>query len=215
MYWEKRWVDKTTHWDQGKSLPVLMFPLTIYKAFVTAIDQLLKEKAGESLKTALVPGCGRGYDVITFAKRGIKCTGIDLSPTGTAVANEYIASQGVDPSMGHVATADFFDFATRAPACDILYDQTFLCALDKNLRKDWAKAVGAIVRPGGYLLAYMFPLKADSEDGPPFAVSVDLYRNLLAPDFEEIYTKDLEGEAAAFHFEETQEKISLWKRRTD
>ncbi|KAJ3195652.1 hypothetical protein HK101_011467 [Irineochytrium annulatum] len=188
--WEKRWVDKLTQWDLGRSTPGLL----------DALDSLLKETSGESLKTAVVPGCGRGYDVVTFAKRNIKCTGVDLSPTCVETANEYIKSQGVDLAMGHVEVANFFDFKSD-PACDILYDQTFLCALTKNLRSDWARAVAAIVRPGGYLITYMFPLKPDSEKGPPYALSVEKYHELLDPTFEKLSMKDMEGEEAVLHHE--------------
>lgn len=40
-------------------------------------------------KRAFVPGCGRGYDLVTFVKAGVKeAIGLDLAPT--AVSDRHI-----------------------------------------------------------------------------------------------------------------------------
>lgn len=38
---------------------------------------------------ALVPGCGRGYDVCEMAKRGYDALGLDIAPTAVKAASEY------------------------------------------------------------------------------------------------------------------------------
>jgi hypothetical protein len=41
---------------------------------------------------ALVPGCGRGYDLQAFATKDRHATGLDVSETGVAAAKEYLNS---------------------------------------------------------------------------------------------------------------------------
>lgn len=42
---------------------------------------------------ALVPGCGRGYDVINFGKNGYDSIGIDLAPTGISEAKRMLPEE--------------------------------------------------------------------------------------------------------------------------
>src|SRR5271154_5606310 len=56
--WDTLWHNETTPWDRGVPSPALV-ELLVDKHFPIA-------PAGKSVK-ALVPGCGRGYDVALFA----------------------------------------------------------------------------------------------------------------------------------------------------
>ncbi len=59
-----------------------------------------REKLGD--KRALVPGCGRGYDVETLAKYVAFATGLELAPTAIKSAQEYLESKAVtNASMIH------------------------------------------------------------------------------------------------------------------
>lgn len=51
---------------------------------------------------ALVPGCGRGYDVIAFGRSGYDSTGLDLSPTGVEQAKALLAVQKEEKISGKV-----------------------------------------------------------------------------------------------------------------
>ena len=60
------------------------------------------------------------------------------------------------------------------------YDCTFLCAIDPNKRKKWADVYARVIKPGGVLVSLVFPC-GDFEGGPPYALSPEIVKNLLAP----------------------------------
>ena len=52
---------------------------------------------------------------------------------------------------------DFFTHAPEAPY-DLVYDCTFLCAIDPTRRQEWAAQMNKLVRPGGEIVSLVFPL---------------------------------------------------------
>lgn len=50
---------------------------------------------------------------------------------------------------------------------------SFLCAMPPSMRPQWASRMAEIIKPGGVLVALMFPLE-EKEGGPPFGLSVDV-----------------------------------------
>lgn len=61
---------------------------------------------------ALVPGCGRGYDLAALATADRHVTGLDLAPTSTAAAAEYLKGAVPAALQGQYAlvTGDAFAF---------------------------------------------------------------------------------------------------------
>jgi Thiopurine S-methyltransferase (TPMT) len=57
----------------------------------------------------------------------------------------------------------------------------FLCALPPEQRKDWAQGWARLIAPGGELVTMMFPVDPEKQGGPPYAVSHELYTELLTP----------------------------------
>mmetsp|Transcript_20525 Transcript_20525/g.68912 ORF Transcript_20525/g.68912 Transcript_20525/m.68912 type:complete len:214 (+) Transcript_20525:65-706(+) len=134
---------------------------------------------------ALVPGCGRGYAVASLVVAGFSTTGIEISKTAADTAKQYLASRDVKAS---ILEGDFFDM--DLPAYDLVFDSTFLCAIDPSTRADWAKRMAALVTSGGELVTNIFPIRPDGEPdpadgaigtGPPYALSPRLVAGLLAP----------------------------------
>ncbi|EDQ86113.1 uncharacterized protein MONBRDRAFT_11246 [Monosiga brevicollis MX1] len=132
---------------------------------------------------ALVPGCGRGYDLPVLARHGFHVEGWELSETAAQVARDYINSQEHAtpdaPLTGtmSVARMDFFE-PTSDQQYDLIYDYTFLCALHPDSHQAWARQMRALLRPGGLLVTVIFPI-VDKEGGPPFAMSMELVSGLL------------------------------------
>ena len=67
----------------------------------------------------LVPGCGRGYDVLLFSSYGFNAVGLDISPAAAEEAQKFKAEQGreqqypvknIQDGRGEARfiTADFF-----------------------------------------------------------------------------------------------------------
>jgi hypothetical protein len=57
-----------------------------------------------------------------------------------------------------------------AGAFDGVWEYTCFCAIDPARREEYVSVLHTILRPGGLLLACLFPLR-EVGDGPPFPVS--------------------------------------------
>eukprot|EP01038_Epipyxis_sp_PR26KG_P013412 gene13412-17986_t len=138
---------------------------------------------------ALVPGCGRGYDVTALASNNRYVVGIDMSQaavtSGINRLNDIVKDGFIYSHQIEFICGSFFDLETNDETMlfDFVYDYTFLCALDPSIRKDWALKMSQLLKPGGELLTLIFPIKKDESDvsGPPFRVTMEDYSNLLLP----------------------------------
>lgn len=166
--WESFWqqgIGKGDQFDTGTALPEL----------VTQLPNLPRGAR------ALVPGCGRGYDVELLSKSGRYDTviGLDLSETAVAAANAYLAECGLDGDAS-VVQGNFFESDQFLLPFDLVYDYSFLCALPLELRALWAKRMRELIKVGGRLVTVMYPMGKPKEDGgPPYGVSVEDYKELL------------------------------------
>lgn len=112
---------------------------------------------------ALVPGCGRGYDVTLLASKDRVAIGIDLSEIAIQAAEERYANMPEEDkppreSVQFRATS-FFDLSeTPEEQFQFIYDYTFFCALSPSIRLEWAKKMAALVAPGGELCTIIFPI---------------------------------------------------------
>lgn len=131
---------------------------------------------------ALVPGCGRGYDAVVLASPNREVFGLDIAAPAVAAANEYLASSDSSyKDKVHFVQASFFDLPSDpSNQFDFIYDYTFLCALDLEIRGQWAQKMAELVKPGGVLVTLIYPI-CDKPDGPPFKVSTEVVRDLLEP----------------------------------
>ncbi len=138
---------------------------------------------------ALVPGCGRAYDLAALASPDRHVTGVDIAPTAVEEARKFL--QAAVPEKADYYTvkeADFFGLEEERGKMAFIFDYTFLCALPPSLRGEWAKQMAALLRPGGELFCLQFPLgaygdthKVSLQNGPPFILSKQLYHDLLTP----------------------------------
>jgi hypothetical protein len=78
---------------------------------------------------------------------------------------------------------DVFALGRDLPnAFDGVWEYTCYCAIDPARRAEYVRSLAGTLRPGGWLLACFFPLRALTA-GPPFPVSRAEVRRLLAPHF--------------------------------
>lgn len=171
-HWEKIWAQdgglpKGSRFDvAGVSRPL-------------AAELSRRNHAERSGMSVLVPGCGRAYDALALADHGFESvTAIDLSPAACEAARAEIAGSSSSSSTRiDVRCADFFALEGKY---DLIWDNTFLCALEPEARERWAKQMRALISPVGELITCVFPI-GEREGGPPFAMSVPLVRALLEP----------------------------------
>lgn len=141
--WDERWKKNYTPWDMGEPAPCL-------------IHLFQENKFGDS-GTALVPGCGSGYEVEWISKyQNWSAVGIDISEKAIQVA----AAKSSDRAKFLVA-----DFFALDESYDLAFDHLFLCALQPKQRLDWAKTYTRIIKPSGKLVTYIWPINPEKKDG--------------------------------------------------
>jgi methyl halide transferase len=80
----------------------------------------------------------------------------------------------------HIINGDFFSHKGKY---DLIIEQTFFCAIDRNLRAQYAKKIYNLLKPGGKLVGLLFNHEFES-DSPPFGGTELEYRNYFKPFFE-------------------------------
>ena len=127
-----------------------------------------------------IPGCGRGHDVRYLAARGYDAVGFDFS---TAAIDEARGLARDAPGSARFERRDIFSLPRDyRGAFDGVWEYTCFCAIEPGRRREYVDAVEAIVKPGGWLLACFYPIRAGG-GGPPFSVSIAEVRQLFARSF--------------------------------
>ena len=168
MGWEDAWREGRTGWDAGEAAPALV--------------DLAKRGELPRAGRALVPGAGSGYDAMALGRHGLQVTALDLAPTAGERLKRTRAAAGLSAERVTVEVGDFFEFEPEAPF-DLIWDYTFLCALEPELRPRWAETMARLLAPGGELVTLIFPIVRITEDrlGPPFQLTPEAVRGALEP----------------------------------
>ena len=186
-FWDQRYRGGVTPWDAGRT-PVLLQ------------EWLSKKK--ESLRV-LVPGCGSGYEVRSFADLGHDVLAIDFSDAALEAARRELGA------LSHLAQkADFFHF--EAEPFDIVYERALLCALPRAKWPQWGRRLAHLVRVGGELAGFFY--FDDNERGPPFGVAFSDLQAFLSPAF--VLDEDLPVPAGqSLPVFQGKERWQVWKRQ--
>jgi SAM-dependent methyltransferase len=197
--WELLYQMQQTPWDLGQVTPAI-------QAFI--------DKGGlpQDVERILVPGCGIGYDVLAFAKTGATVTGLDLSSSAIDLANNLLKEYQSTGKLNHSEASrvefvqgDFYSYSPKP--FDMAFDYTFLCAMQPSMRLEWASQMSKVIRKGGFLLTLMFPI-SDHSGGPPFALSPQLYHDLLDGHFDLLWIQD---DCPSVENRKGFEKLALWQ----
>ncbi|KAL8676800.1 MAG: hypothetical protein Q9186_006707 [Xanthomendoza sp. 1 TL-2023] len=188
-------------WDRGGPNPALIDLLNEKRAIIG--DYFVEDANGSKRrKTALVPGCGRGYDVLLLANYGYDAYGLEVSEKAVERCyEEKKVNEHKYMRKGHSNNAgtstfikgDFFDtqwvHAVPGGKFDLIYDYTFLCALTPGLRPAWSQRMLQLLStdPPGQLICLEFPTYKDpSTGGPPFGLTPQTYVEHLSHPGEEL-----------------------------
>lgn len=131
--WDSLWNEAYTPWDRGG-------PSLALKDLLTQHPELFPPKEGDDRPKALVPGCGRGHDVLLLSSLGFGAYGLDFSERAIQEAKvnekEFLATAseegGADQKEGGAVTwiaGDFFDASllqtqTDVEKFDLVFDYT-------------------------------------------------------------------------------------------
>jgi hypothetical protein len=161
-YWEKRYSNQETGWDVGK----ITTPLKDY------IDQI----EDKSIKI-LIPGAGNSYEFEYLVNKGFENVYVlDFAQSPLAAIRKRVSNC----NENQLIKSDFFE---HEGTYDLILEQTFFCALEPLLRKDYVQKMNSLLNPNGKIagLLFQFPL---TEIGPPFGGSKQEYLSLFELDFE-------------------------------
>lgn len=161
QYWENRYQNNETGWDVGQ----ITTPLKEY------IDQI----ENKNLKI-LIPGAGNSYEFEYLLKKGFQNSYV-LDFAKSPLKN--ISNRIQNCPKIQLIQEDFFEHKGQY---DLILEQTFFCALNPELRKEYVTKVNSLLKPKGKIsgLLFQFPL---TESGPPFGGSKKEYQTLFSESF--------------------------------
>lgn len=161
-YWEERYHKNEIGWDIG----TISTPLKEY------IDQI----EDKSLKI-LIPGAGNSYEFEYFIAKGFQNVFV-LDFAQSPLNN--ILKRIPDCNSNQLIKSDYFEHENKY---DLIIEQTFFCALEPSLRKDYIKKTKDLLLQNGKIigLLFQFPL---TEVGPPFGGSKAEYISIFENDFQ-------------------------------
>lgn len=192
--WDKCWEERATPWDLGQVTPI--------------VSHLVQQQGLLPWGRVLVPGCGAAYDVLALASPNRYVIGVDISEKAVKRAQE-LASSAPNAKYCEFVKTDFFTWAPAEPF-DLIFDYTFFCAIEPSMRSAWGKRVAELLKHNGELITLMFPI-GDHEGGPPYAVSIPRYEEVLHPlGFEAI---SIENNELAVGRRKGREMLGRWKRK--
>ena len=160
-YWEDRYQKGEISWNVGN----ITAPIKEY------IDQL----TDKNIKI-LIPGAGNGFEFDYLIEKGFKNSFVvDYAETPL----ENIKKRIPDLDKKQVINADFFELEGKY---DLIIEQTFFCALNPELRKEYVQKMKSLLNPKGKIVGLLFQFPLTSE-GPPFGGSVEEYTAIFENDF--------------------------------
>jgi SAM-dependent methyltransferase len=160
-YWNNRYLDKEIGWDLGS-------PSTPLKAY---FDQLMNKDI-----KILIPGCGNAYEAEYLHHLGYKNVYVlDFSEKALKQFKERVPTF----PENHLICDNFFHHKGNY---DLIVEQTFFCAINPSLRKDYVQHCYDSLNTQGKIVGLLFndPL---NEDHPPFGGSTSEYKDLFSPLF--------------------------------
>lgn len=162
-YWSSRYKSNLTGWDIGD----VALPLKTY--FEQLNDKSIK---------ILIPGCGNAHEAKYLLDNGFTdVTLIDISEVLVEKLknelNEYIQK-----GFCRVIHQDFFEHQSQY---DLIIEQTFFCAIDPQLRSQYANKMYELLKPNGKLVGVMF--NREFVGGPPFGGTKAEYLTYFEPLF--------------------------------
>ena len=152
--WQRHYDEDDLGWDLGHVAPPFV--------------DLLESNAIVPCKT-LVPGCGRGHEVIFFRENGFDVTAVDYSIGAVNHLNSVILERKLNTK---VLNLDFFELdSTHDCLYDLLIEQTFFCAISPSQRLLYVETVVRVLKRGGMIAGLFY--HTGKEGGPPFNTTRD------------------------------------------
>ncbi len=162
-FWNEKYFNHQTGWDLGE----VSRPIKNY------IDQINSKDL-----RILIPGAGHAYEAIYLLENGFtNVTVIDFAEL--PVANLMVKLNNFDQANYHLIQDDFFNHEGEY---DLILEQTFFCALNPELRKNYVKHTHQLLAEKGKIVGLLFNREFPFV-GPPFGGDEAEYRELFGLKF--------------------------------
>lgn len=154
-FWNNRYINEQTGWDLGEVSP----PIKSYINKITNKEQRI-----------LIPGAGNAYELEYLLSKGFKnVTVIDIAPQLIEKLKKKYQNESA-----RIIEGDFFKLDEEY---ELVFEQTFFCALDPIVRPKYIEKMSSILTSGGKLCGVLF--NRQFEGGPPFGGSKEEYESLF------------------------------------
>lgn len=158
-FWQQRYEKDSIGWDMGEVSPPL-------KAYIDQLPASAKDQA------ILVPGAGNAYEVGYLHEQVF--TNVTLVDFALAPI-EAFAKRYPDFPAEHLICADFFNLSPEQYQFDLVFEQTFFCAINPSRRDEYVQQMSALLKPDGKLIGLLFD-KDFGRNEPPFAGTKEEYQ---------------------------------------
>ena len=158
-WWDNRYADSHIPWDRQGVNPALYHWL---------------EAGTLTPGRILVPGCGRGHEVVELTRCGFHVTALDVAPTAIAFLRQRLGEQRLHADVQQV---DLFAWEPDG-AYDAIYDQTSLCAMVLSQWPDYERRLHRWLHSDGQL--FILFMQTERPGGPPFHCDLSEMRRLFS-----------------------------------
>ena len=163
--WQRHYEENDLGWDLGQVAP----------PFVK-----LWQEEKLPLGKVLVPGCGRGHEVVFLAENGFDVTAIDFSSGAVTYLKNALKKRNLE---GRILHQDFFSLdESHEGVYDLVLEQTFFCAIPPRQRQDYVLKVSRMLKPGGMLVGLFY--HTDKQGGPPYNTTREDIETHFSENFE-------------------------------
>ncbi|KAJ3535703.1 hypothetical protein NMY22_g6366 [Coprinellus aureogranulatus] len=178
LTWDTAWKYNITPWD------------TAHSGVMPSLKEVMERsgidfpRSGKALPNLIRHCPSQGYDVFDLASLGLQeVTGMDISETAVDKAYEERNKepQNVKDHSDFLA-ANFFEYSNI-----IFPEDRFFVAIPPCKRNDWGLEMAALIKPGGYLICIVFPIRPPTDTGPPYFVRPEHYDEPLKANFDKVY----------------------------
>jgi SAM-dependent methyltransferase len=207
-YWDSAYREERDGWDMGTPTPVFVDLLTRLDMDFRSLGAVDYARLGRPPRV-LIPCSGRGYDALLFAGRGWEVTAVDFAAEPLSWLRREAAHAGLPIT---ILQEDMFSMVRSHPAqYDLIVEYTCVCAIEPDRRQEFLSFAHAVLRPGGVLLALLFPVDG-RPGGPPFSIDVDGFTRDAAAHFTLVHD---EVPATSVKPRLGKERLLLWRKAED
>ncbi len=154
-YWDDRYMDNDNPWDMGQVSP----PLKAY------FDQLINKDI-----SILIPGAGNAYEAEYLVNNGF--TNVFVCDYAK-IPLQNLAERCPKIKRENLLHEDFFKMENKK--FDLIIEQTFFCAIDPSLRKQYFEKMNELLNTNGKLAGLLFNDITLNDDKPPFKGNKEEY----------------------------------------